>query len=178
MSDRSGSRPRSTQLRGCASQRNPEEHAALRSTKFCPCGGVGGDAQILEQGLHAGAECFIVAAACLSCRRPVGGPQGVPPCPPPRTRSAALWGAVVPGGRRRASRPASRRADPRAASTRPRSCTKIRSEASARDSPLLRPVLSARCRSSARPAGDTTPAGGHFQPLRPAGNVHHAESAP
>jgi len=48
-------------------------------------------------------------------------------------------------------------AQARSATTRPRSCTKIRGVASAADKPPVSPVLSARCRSSASPACDTTP---------------------
>src|SRR6185437_2777319 len=46
----------------------------------------------------------------------------------------------------------------RSATTRPWSCTRTRGVASAADRPPARPVLSARCRSSASPACDTTPA--------------------
>jgi hypothetical protein len=48
-------------------------------------------------------------------------------------------------------------AQARSASTRPRSCTRIRAVASAADRPPVRPVLSAKCRSSTSPACDTTP---------------------
>src|SRR5579859_3017953 len=49
-------------------------------------------------------------------------------------------------------------AQARSATTRPRSWTRIRGVASARDNPPVSPVLSARYRSSVSPACDTTPA--------------------
>jgi hypothetical protein len=48
-------------------------------------------------------------------------------------------------------------AQARSASTRRRSWTSSLREASARDSPVVRPVLSASARSSATPARDTIP---------------------
>ena len=48
-------------------------------------------------------------------------------------------------------------AQARSASTRPRSWTSSRSEASAFDRPAVRPLLSASARISATPACDTTP---------------------